>query len=418
MDMRRHLNATTFVAVLVAVILFEGGYWMGRGHGNRAGLAEGEARLAAALAAQPAPVVATPEATDDGAADEDFSDEDADDEDDDDGDGRRGPRSAAEMLARVDRLLAEPASPRRDERLTRELSRLARVDPRLALERASGIGGVKLRNDALERVIYSWGRSNPAEAWEWVKNSPNDGTLPSDRVDLLFAGLSRGKPEAALAFLSAHADELGPHRDHAVAALDEIYSRGGHDAMQSWIGTLPEGRMRDVAVNRFIDQWARYDPAAAKTWMENQNIPAANLGSARVELAESWARVRPQEAVAWVETLPEKERSRELYDAVFRRWIQYDRNGAAQWLADQPPSPTLDRPIERYTWQVMDLDPQNTMSWAETVTDKNRRFRLMTEVADRWGRRDPQGLANYVAGQNLPQEQRDRLLRSTQPKKQ
>jgi hypothetical protein len=97
--------------------------------------------------------------------------------------------------------------------------------------------------------------------------------------------------------------------------------------------------------------------------------------------------------------------------------MEYDRNGAAQWLASQSPSPLLDRPIERYTWQVMEIDPQNSMPWAESITDGERRFRAMTEVADRWGRRDPQGLISYVSTANLPPQQKERLLRNTQVRK-
>jgi hypothetical protein len=66
----------------------------------------------------------------------------------------------------------------------------------------------------------------------------------------------------------------------------------------------------------------------------------------------------------------------------------------------------------------MEIDPQNSMPWAESITDSERRFRVMTEVADRWGRRDPQGLASYVSSTTLPPQQKERLLRNAQPRRQ
>ncbi|MGI8602716.1 MAG: hypothetical protein ACR2OZ_06915 [Verrucomicrobiales bacterium] len=326
--------------------------------------------------------------------------------------------SAAEYLERIARLTAMTPSPERNERITKALAQLTRVDPKAALETAAALEGVKLRNDGLESVIHAWGRSDPEAAFAWAKATPNDGTLPESRIDLIFRGLARSGPEKALSFLTAHASELNRWSEQADGVMEEIYQRGGHSQMQSWIAQLSDGRLRDAAMSRFVDQWALYEPHAAKAWMETQHISPANLATMRVELATSWVRVNPQEAIEWVRSLPAKDQGRDLYDAVFRRWIDLDRNGAAGWLAAQPPSPALDRPIERYASQVMEMDPKNSMPWAESITDGERRFRVMSEVADRWGRRDPQGLANYVSSQNLSPQQRDRLLRSAQPKRQ
>jgi hypothetical protein len=325
---------------------------------------------------------------------------------------------AASVKRHWERARKMPLGPERNREMIGALADLAELDPTLALAEAGGIEEVRLRREAQERVIRSMGEANPELAWELISKAPNDGSLPRERFELMLDGMAGGDPQRALDFLSSHREELGPYRDHAQAVLDEIYENGGHDKLKSWVEAMPEGKWRDGAMNRFIDQWARYDPASAKAWMDSQHIPASNLPAARVELAESWARVRPQEAIEWVRALPQNAQSRELYDAVFRQWIQYDSNVAADWLANQPPSPMLDRPIERYTWQAMEIDPQNSMPWAESITDEGRRFRMMSEIAERWGRRDPQGLERFVASRDLPAQQKERLLRSVQPRRQ
>jgi hypothetical protein len=58
------------------------------------------------------------------------------------------------------------------------------------------------------------------------------------------------------------------------------------------------------------------------------------------------------------------------------------------------------------------------MPWAESITDEGRRFRMMSEIAERWGRRDPQGLRQFVASRDFPALQKERLLRSLQPRRQ
>ncbi len=400
--------AIVSASLILTVAAFEAGYWTGRGHARPASAA-GVAGAPANPADMDADRKTRPPGLSHKEADAGGDDESAAGE----GAGTRPKEpTATELAEKISAMAAGEMTPEKHEQLVDWIGDLAAMDATKALELANALPGVKLRHDALSSLIRNWAEHDAEAAWKFVIHSPNDGSLPEDRYELLFHGIAQQEPTSALDFLWKHRDEMTGQRDRAERALDEIYNRGGHSAMQSWVEALPAGKMRDTAMNRFIDQWARYNPEAARAWMDRQSIPAGNLPAAQVELAESWARVSPENAVKWVQGLPAQQQTRDVYDAVFRRWIQYDRNGAAQWLANQPPSPALDRSIERYTWSVMDLDPASTAPWAESITDKDRRFRALAEVADRWGRKDPQALARYVASRNFPADQQQRLLRS------
>jgi len=137
-----------------------------------------------------------------------------------------------------------------------------------------------------------------------------------------------------------------------------------------------------------------------------------NTVPARVELAESWARVNPAAALQWANSLPPDQRDTEYYNRIYNRWLQYDRNAAAKYLAAQPPSPQLDRPIERYTYDVMRQNPADTMPWAESINDEKMRWRAIERVAEVWRKRDPAALQNYVsANSGLNEEQKRQLLK-------
>ncbi len=341
----------------------------------------------------------------------------AEDMDEENGAGGGHARTTADAWKLVRDAEAMPPGPERDGRIMSALGRLTKYDPAAAMEYAQGIEGVKLRAETLEHILGRWAKYDPEAAWKKISET-NDGTLPENRVGLVLQGLAKGDPTKALSFLWEHKDELQKHRDEATYTLDMIYQNGGHKALESWIPTLPEGKWRDTAVNRFIDEFARYDPAGAKRYLESSGlVTSGNLGAAQVELAESWARVRPDEAMKWVQGLPTNQQNKEVYDAVLRRWLQYDKNKAAEWLSTQPPSPVLDRSIERYTYDSLRLDPASSMPWAETITDPERRFNMMNRVAEEWGRRDPRALAGYVQNVNLPADKKERLLKFTQPVK-
>ncbi len=227
---------------------------------------------------------------------------------------------------------------------------------------------------------------------------------------MVLDGIGRGDVQAALQFFSKHQDDLGKHQDRAALVLDDLYERGNHESLIPWAEKLPPGKWKDTAMNRLVDRWARYDPEAAKTWMERAITSPDALKEARVELADSWARVNPTAALGWLDTLPAADRSSALYAKVFSKWIEFDPNAAGGYLAAQPPGPLLDRPIEQYTNEVMKQNPADTMPWAESIGDDRRRWRAIERVAEQWRVRDPAGLENYVKSAGFTDKEKARLL--------
>lgn len=311
-----------------------------------------------------------------------------------------------EMLAEIQSM---PPGVKRNKALFRLMKQWAAADGEAALAAAGSIAEPKLRSELRETALRSWASANPETAWKFATENKN-GDLPENRMDLVFAGLGRSDPAKVLAFYDSHSKEMLAHGGQAAYVMDELYERGHHDALVGWAERMPEGKLRDLCANRIIDRWARYDPLAAKTWMEKHPGPKENLVPARVELAESWARVDPAAALQWVNALPKDERDPEYLSRIYGRWIQYDRNAAANYLASQPASPALDRPIERYTYEVMRQNPADTMPWAESISDGKRRWEAISRVAEVWRRRDPAGLERYVSASNLTEEQRQKLL--------
>ena len=311
---------------------------------------------------------------------------------------------------------AMPPGVARNEAWFSLIKALAAADGPAALAAAGAITEPKLRYELRESALRSWAAANPEAAWKFASENAA-GDLPDNRMELVFQGLGSGDPAKALAFYEANGKAMEKYGDRAAFVIDELYERGNHDQLVGWAEKMPPGKLRDMAANRIIDRWARYDPAAAKEWMERTVTTKENLVPARIELAESWARVNPSAALQWANSLPESQRDAEYYSRIYGRWIQYDRNAAANYLSSQPPSPQLDRSIERYTYEVMRQNPADTMPWAESISDAKRRWEAVSRVADVWGRRDPAGLQNYVASSTLDEEQKRQLLKAAEKRK-
>jgi hypothetical protein len=304
---------------------------------------------------------------------------------------------------------AMPPGPQRKEAYLNLMTEWAAHDGEAALAAAGTVTEPLLRFEMRETALRQWAASSPETAWKYASANAK-GDLPDNRMELVYEGLGRGDAATSLAFLEKHSKDLENGSGGVSMIFDNLYERGNHDQLVDWAEKMPPGKMRDMATNRIIDRWARYDPAAAKVWMDRNVTTKDNLVPARIELAESWARVNPENAIQWANSLPANQRDPEYYNRIYNRWIQYDRNAAGKYLASQPPSPQLDRPIERYTYEVMRNNPADTMPWAESINDQKRRWQAIERVAEVWRKRDPAALQNYVTAGNFNEDQKRQLL--------
>jgi hypothetical protein len=323
--------------------------------------------------------------------------------------GSAGSTSAGAFLNRLTALRAEKPGPLQRRALLDAIAAMAERDPAAAMAAAGEETGLKLRADLRATVLQHWAQTDPEKAWAFALANTS-GELPDNRLDLVLDGVARGNPQTALRFLQDHGDVMGRRFERAATVIGDLFEAGHQDLITQWAETLPAGKLRDAAQTRLIDRWARYDPEAARGWMDANIKDPAALASARSELAASWARISPEAALQWADTLPASQRGRDLYGRIYAQWIDYDRNAAGAALAAQPASPELDKSIERYAYEVMRGNPADTMPWAESIGDKDRRWRAVERVALEWRRRDPDGLRNYLDASQFTEDQKRRLL--------
>jgi len=88
-----------------------------------------------------------------------------------------------------------------------------------------------------------------------------------------------------------------------------------HDlsAASTWLGTLPNGKSRDLGVNAHLQRIISTDPETALEWA--QTIGNENTRTSQVEAAvAAWMKSNPDEAATWVgqSSLPNETKARLL----------------------------------------------------------------------------------------------------------
>lgn len=298
--------------------------------------------------------------------------------------------SAEEVRAALDRVREMEPGPARAMAENALVRRWAQLEPLKTLEWVKDVREPARRHDLKREILLGWAATEPLQALVYVEMESDkpDG----ERLRSVFEGVKSADAETAMAFLS-RIDEAKYGRAAAEIVGHQFAREPG--VVLGRIESMSDGPLKQMSVDRVIDQWARYDPAAAKAWMEAHVTPETRL-SAQVELGESWARVDPQSATAWFQQLPADQQNPRILDRIVRRWIQYEPETGTEWLRAQPPSPVLDNPRTERAVQAARTDPSEALAWVQTISDPNRRNSIEEHVSWQWFSRDRAAAVDYV----------------------
>jgi hypothetical protein len=165
-------------------------------------------------------------------------------------------------------------------------------DPHGAIEEALAFPETA-RRAQLVRIAQAWARVAPEEAWEHAANLPQG----ANRIvfeNAVIATWAATQPELAF----AHVSSLGNHgrRDQLLKQVTvELARRDPVLAMQVVKGL--KGGDRASLQSVVVDEWARYDPAGAATWVEG--LDRMQQSRYAFLIGESYVLQNRDEALAW-----------------------------------------------------------------------------------------------------------------------
>ncbi|MEM9025506.1 MAG: hypothetical protein AAGB06_01085 [Verrucomicrobiota bacterium] len=295
----------------------------------------------------------------------------------------------------------------------RLIARLAREDPRSAVELASAIEADSMRSDAMGNVFAEWARREPEAAIDWIAANPDlDLETISRSVNAAFRSYARQDLDSATNLLSGIEDDAV--RTSATRGIFEAMVRSEDsdwDAITSFILEQPadlRSSLVDITSssprfgglengNALAEQFFAEDPALA-----NQVY---------LEIGRAQGRDFPAETAEWALGLENPETSEAIVNDIMRRWSVQDPEEAGAWLAQTEPSAILDDTYQTYASATARQDPASAITWAEAITDADLRDAAVTEIASVWAENDPTAASAYVqATQYLSTDARQSLL--------
>lgn len=287
--------------------------------------------------------------------------------------------------------------------------------------------------------------NDPAAALQ----SATEGKLDNNLISGLAGMWASRDPAAAAAWVAGHQSSLPAH---VYSKIAERYARKDLKAATAWATTLPEGELRNQAMDSIKDHivesaespaaaepmLAQFSPADAnltrlnlwqRAWgdaeqgsperaaalqnftrmvQESSGVPGQGSPiSAVAEVAHGLAITDPAGAGAWLMSLPQPVRGPGI-SRVVDEWADKDAPAASEWVSKLPAGPERVQATISLADKISDDDPERAVAWVQTLPDKADAETRTREIYHSWLGREP--AAALAALQKLPEADQQRIL--------
>jgi hypothetical protein len=191
----------------------------------------------------------------------------------------------------------------------------------------------------------------------------------------------------------------------ATAAGDALVARmatslvnsGELPARYDWLMAQAPERLRQPLLQcafRYLDADYLGDPQPWAARLEQ--LPEAARPGAAASLVNAWAAQSPEEAAAWLTSLPAGESQNRAAAALATAWAELDVQGAAQWVGSLAPGPERDQGALALALALADRSPQQAWDWALSIADPDQRTRAAAQAAKVMAWRDPATALQWI----------------------
>ena len=248
-------------------------------------------------------------------------------------------------------------------------------------------------------VLGTWARRDPEAVWKWMETEHKDDGNDRTRMMALssiFSGMAANNLDSAFA-------RLGTLDEQSRAmALNGIAMSASDDASRRRLlersASLPPEQRAQIR-QMVAGQWAMSNPDDAVAWIHS--LPTDEQKPARESAAQMMLMMKPAlGADLMLEGADEKDRA-QLYNRVAMQWAGQDPRAAGEWLTKQPQGPELDSARSTYAMIVSQRDPAAAMDWARSVQDQDQRLQSIAQIYQVWRAKDAAAANAALAASGL-----------------
>jgi hypothetical protein len=292
------------------------------------------------------------------------------------------------------------------------LTAWAKRDPLQALAYAEANTGNRF---ARNTILTSWAASDPDAALRWAKEhhkAEGDDEGNPWMIGVI-QGIAASDPIRASQLLAEM--PFSEERGEALAALMPHMLAQGPDAARKWAESITDEQLKQGAIGRIAETLAEKDPAGTAEWLARNPGEASDRSMDNV--IATWMEQDKDSAVAYYKSLPSGAMRTSALRGVANSMAMQDPRAAANFL-DANAADANDAVYQQFSWHAFGEAPDLAVNYISKISDAREQERMYGRMLDGWLRRDRDAAVNWINGNNLPQNVRDRMQRRMQEEQQ
>jgi hypothetical protein len=293
------------------------------------------------------------------------------------------------------------------------LAGMAKDKPGEAIDLALALGAPEEEKSTwITDIMKKWAGSDPLSAWQWLQQQGNrmDQLANGSLTGVVFGAMAARDPGMLLATMNSllsPSNTTGPFASETVvrAGLQALVDSGNLDlarqAVETWTSSPLKPDIGAAAYETVAIALGKSAPEEAGAWLET--LPDTPVtGSAVTTFALDWSKRDPAGAMAWAETLPPDESQASAINSIFGNWAAQDPTAAGEWLNNYfsrtSPSPDNDTQVEALIFRSSALqnNPALALQWASLISDPTEQAASEESVIKRWASNDRAAATDYV----------------------
>jgi hypothetical protein len=229
------------------------------------------------------------------------------------------------------------------------------------------------------------------------------------------AWIFSGDPIGPLTWLSNQPSNIFANDSDRWNGILRQLSNSAPAEFEQWIGTLPNGDLKDRSQLTLAGQWVQQGnlPEALRLFQGSMNHSRAS--EVAQMLGQAMAEQDVERAAAWVAQLPDGALQANAAPGVVTAWSARDLQATANWIGSLPEGSTRDGAAGALAESIARLDPTTATEWVERIGEPSTHSSAAKKVFIIWAAEDPLAAREWIRGlEGIDEGWRNKVLRRNQ----
>ena len=171
---------------------------------------------------------------------------------------------------------------------------------------------------------------------------------------------------------------------------------------------LDDSDLRSTLINSLASFKSETSPSAALSWVE-QFEEANAYQQARSSILRNWVRTDPQGAIKELEDDLDKDNMAPVVTQLASSWYRRNPVDAVEWVESLPVGTGQQRALSAIVGLVAAEDPESAIALADQITNQQRRRDAKRSIGYAWYAREPAQLDSIIRRLKLTEQDANQL---------